>query len=77
VPPDQAHPLARNPVSRAIPPARHRERSRTVTAPGTGHPAANRPGTVKPPGHPITHSHADFDESLATAGSKPRRSRNA
>jgi len=40
VPPDQAHPASQDPVSRAIPPARHRERSRTVTAPGAAAPLA-------------------------------------
>jgi hypothetical protein len=62
VPPDQAHPLARNTVSRAIPP--HRDRSRTVTVPGAGNPAPDRPGAAELPGHQITHSHTDFDESL-------------
>ena len=33
-------------------------------SPGAGYPAANRPGAAKPPGHQITHSHSDFDESL-------------
>ena len=61
MPPDQAHPASQDPVSRAIPPARHRDRSRTVTA----RRRAPRPATpAKPPGHQITHSHADFDESL-------------
>jgi ribonuclease HI len=33
--------------------------------PGAGHPTVNRPGTAKPLQHPITHSHTDFDESVA------------
>ncbi|HXZ72217.1 MAG TPA: hypothetical protein VEH31_15300 [Streptosporangiaceae bacterium] len=53
-------------MSRAIPAARHCERSRTVTPPGAGHPVPDQPGAAKPPGCPITHSHADFDESLAS-----------
>jgi len=71
VPPDQAHPLARNTVSRAIPP--HRDRSRTVTVPGTGSPAPDRPGAAELPGHQITHSHTDFDESLADVLIVPSR----
>ena len=30
-------------------------------------PTPGQPGTAKPPGHRITHSHADFDESLTLA----------
>ena len=42
MPPDQAHPAAQDPVSRAIP-ARYRERSPTVTDVGAGYPEQASP----------------------------------
>ena len=53
-----------DPVSRAIPPARHHERSHTVTGPDAGTPRRKATRHHKPPGTSITHSHTDFDESL-------------
>ena len=64
MPPDQAHPAARNHVSRAITPARHQQRSHTVAGLDAGTPRREATRHHKPPGTSITHSHTDFDESL-------------
>ena len=61
--PDQPHPAGQAPVSRAIPPATASAHTPSQT-PTPGFAAPDRRGIAEPPGHPLTHSHADFDESL-------------
>lgn len=59
MPPDQAHPLRPNPVSRATPPPRTRAQS-----PARDTPRRKAAQRREPPGTSVTHSHTDLDESL-------------